>query len=433
MRFSSGFFMAGLLTLALLILFPHHPALAESDTDSARKRSESIQERIERLEQELEQLKKDHAAEIKALQDQLSTQQEMERKAGSPHQSAPVGSYGGIMNPDISAVADVQTVFTDDKDDNNRNRVLVKELELAFQGYLYPGIRADIIPAFEMEYDGDDVDTSIDLEEAYVTASQVPYLSEYVPLELQAGRKLMSFGRLNPVHPHHWFFADTPLAFENFFGEHNWLDDGIQGSITVANPWDLYIKPTLGVWNGKRLGHVHAHEAELEHEHIEPIDFDGHVFLSRHVLGMPFGREADGLVGYSLACDEGANTILHGSDFTLTYRWPSTYHRVRWQNEIYAADVRQDSYTRYGGYSLLVYTLDKYWETGGRYDRSQLLDPHMDDQEWAVTGFLTYYLTHSFYLRGQYRYWDKVQDRSEHSGYVQLVFGLGPHAHRLVD
>jgi hypothetical protein len=179
---------------------------------------------------------------------------------------------------------------------------------------------------------------------------------------------------------------------------------------------------------------VHAaEEEEAEHDHGEPVHFDGHVFLSRTVLGMPFGRDADGLLGYSLAWDEGANTLLHGGDLTLTYRWPTTYHRIRWQNEIYAADVRKADYTRYGGYSLLVFTLDKYWETGARYDRSQVLDPHVDGQEWAMTGFLTYYLTHSVYLRGQYRYRDTVDNQGEHSGYVQLVFGLGPHAHRLVD
>jgi hypothetical protein len=422
---------AGLLGLAVFISLASHAALAEGDEKPVQRPGESIEERLDRLQQEVDQLKKDHAAEIKDLKEKLSSQEEMNSRVETPHKSAPVGSYGGIMNPDISAVADVQTLFTDDKDNDNRNRVLVKEVELAFQGYLYPGIRADIIPSLEMEYEGDQVNVNTDLEEAYLTASQVPYLSEYVPLELQAGRKFMSFGRLNPVHPHHWPFADSPLAFQNFFGGHNWSDDGIQGSVTVSNPWDLYIKPTFGIWNGKELEADQPEDAG--HVHGEPVNFDGHVFLSRNVLGIPFSRDADSLLGYSIAWDEGTNTVLHGGDMTFTYRWPGTYYRIRWQNEIYAADVHQDHYTRYGGYSLLVFTPDKYWEMGTRYDCSQILNPDVDRHEWAMSGFLSYYLTHSLYLRGQYRYRDTVDNGGEHSGYIQLVFGLGPHAHRLAD
>ncbi len=67
------------------------------------------------------------------------------------------------------------------------------------------------IPALEMEYIGDEVNVEIDLEEAYLTMSPIPLVGEYVPLGLQLGRKFMNFGVLNPVHPHHWPFADRPL------------------------------------------------------------------------------------------------------------------------------------------------------------------------------------------------------------------------------
>jgi hypothetical protein len=235
--------------------------------EGEQRTEETVEERMDRLQDELEQLRKEHETEIQDLREELHSRKEQGRRQGAPHKASPVGSYGGGMNPDISAIANVQALFTDDKDNDNRNRVRVKEVEIAFQGYLYPGIRADVIPVIEMEYEGDEVDVEIDLEEAFVTASQIPYVSEYIPLELQVGRKFMNFGRLNPVHPHHWVFADSPLVFQSFFGEHNWFDDGIQGSLTVPNPCDLYLKTTFGIWNGKELGHAHANDEAEGHDH----------------------------------------------------------------------------------------------------------------------------------------------------------------------
>ena len=362
------------------------------------------------------------------------------------HKAVPVGSSGGMMNPDLSVVAVGEVMFTDNKEEANRNLVRVREVEVALQGYLYPGIRADVIPALEMEYEEDGASVEVDLEEAYVSVSEIPYVSERIPLEIQCGRKFMNFGRHNGIHPHHWAFADTPLVLRNFFGDHPWFDDGVQGSVTVSNPWDFYLKTTLGIWNGKALGHAHGDEdgdeGHEDHDHEAEEDgydeemsvvWDGRVFLSRSVLGISFGRSADTLVGYSLAWDEGRDTVLHGGDLTFNYRFPGTYRKIRWLSEFMAADIGLGDYTRYGGLSMLAITLTKFWEVGCRYDSSQVLDPHEDGDEWAASGFVTYHFTHAFYLKGQYRFRSTLDDREEHSGYLQLVFGLGPHSHRLQD
>ena len=53
--------------------------------------------------------------------------------------------------------------------------------------------------------------------------------------------------------------------------------------------------------------------------------------------------------------------------------------------------------------------------------------------EWGVTTFLSYFFSHSMYLRPAYRF-NKFPDGSdEHQALVQFVWGLGPHAHRLED
>ena len=399
---------------------------------------ETVQKRLDRLQQELNQLRREHEAEIRELEEKLERQEKGSAREGAPHRAQPVGSWG-IMNPSISAIADVQVLFTNNKENDNRNKIRVKEVEFAFQGYLYPGIRADVIPALEMEYIGDEVNVEIDLEEAYLTMSPIPLVGEYVPLGLQLGRKFMNFGILNPIHPHHWPFADTPLVLQSFFGAHNWFDDGIQGFLNIPNPWDLYLKTTFGYWNGKRLGHTHGHEEEADvhegegHDHSmgEPVEWDGRVYLSRTILGIPLGRTSDVRLGASVSWDEARSTTLVGGDLTFIRRFPGTYHRLRWQNEFVAADIDTGDYWRYGGYSLLAFSLGRYWETGARYDQSQILDPLLSDDQWASTGFITYFLTHSLYFRGQYRYRNTLEDEDEHNGYIQMVFGLGPHAHRL--
>ena len=422
-------------TRVLLIAFVFFLFLPPQGLDAAERaeESETIPASLDRLQQELDQLRKEHESEIRELEERLEKQETKRAREGSPHRAQPVGSWG-IMNPSISALADVQALFTNNKENDRRNKIRVKHVEVAFQGVLYPGIRADIIPALEMGYEGDDVKVEIDLEEAYATASPIPFVGEVVPLGLQLGRKFVNFGILNPTHPHQWAFADTPLVLERFLGPHNWYDDGFQGIMSLPNPWDLYMKTTFGIWNGKRLGHTHEENGE-DHVHVldGPVEWDGRVYLSRTVLGVPFGRTSDLLLGCSVSWDESGNTSLVGGDLTLTRRFPGTYRRLRWQNEFMATNTKREGidYARYGGYSLLVFSLGRYWETGARYDQSQILDPLINDDEWASTGFITYCLTHSLYFRGQYRYRNTTADEDEHNGYVQMVFGLGPHAHRL--
>jgi len=399
--------------------------------------TETLEEKMDRVERDFQALKHDYEK-VKEELRQIEMADKSAGQTGRPHQAAPVGSYGGIMNPDVSVVADVQALFSSNPHDPNRNKVRVKEVELAFQGTLYPGIRADIIPAFEMVYSEDgDVSLEVDLEEAYITFFQIPYVSEVVPLQLQGGRKLLNFGVLNPIHPHHWPFADTPLMLVNLFGEHPWYDDGFQGSITVPNPLDVFLKTTFGFWNGRNLAHHHGDD-EHDHEHAaavvpEPVDWRGHVFLSRTVLGFPLGERLNARLGYSIAWDEGFYTVLNEADLTLTLRFPGTFHRIRWQNAFFSADRSEGDTTRFGGYSLLVSDLSKNWQAGARYDRAQVLNPDVTGDEWAGTGFLTYYFTHNLYLRGQYRYRKTLDREDEHNGYVQMVFGLGPHSHRLEE
>jgi hypothetical protein len=351
------------------------------------------------------------------------------------HRAVPVGSSGGLMNPDISAIVDMWTVFSDDKNDPERNRLFIKEAELAFQAYLYPGVSGDFILAIH-EHDGEWV---VHPEEAFVSFLDLPG-----GLQLVAGRKLIDFGRLNPVHPHHWKFARTPLVMSDFFGEHPFFDDGARLDWLLPIPWDLYSKVSLGTWSGMTLdsGHLHTGEEE-EHPGQHTLQWNGKIFNGRAVLDLPFGELSNVLLGYSLVWDEGGHTYLHGGDLTLTYRHPMSYRRIRWQSELYLAKTKDDHISDpFGIYSMLALNINQYWEVGGRYDMSDYFtheeDADLDElpvneREWGATGFISYYFTHSFYLRAEFTRLVDRYDRTINSGIIQLVWGLGPHAHRLDD
>lgn len=421
--------------------------------DGLERMKASYESRIEALEEkvgEQELLRgeiDEKEDEIRALKDKVMALEEnqdsgglsrrverLERAEAPRHKAAPVGAYGGLMNPDISFIANMKGFLSSDDDNPLNQRFLVEEAELGFQGYLWPGIRGDAFVALEQHVDGDGyVATETHLEEAYVSFLDLP-----AGLQLQAGRKLQNFGRLNALHPHHWAFPDTPLPLLRLFGDHPWLDDGVQISTLIPNPWDAYVKVQAGVWSGWQLGH--AHGDEHEGEVVEATEFEqltrwrGNVYTARASLGFPLGENTNLMPGYSFAGDDGGDTFLHGLDLTLIHRWPQSYRRLRWQNEIFYRDWKAGHDRRdaddWGGYSLLQLTLDKYWETGVRFD---WWDADHLGSEWGVTTFLSYFFSHSMYLRPAYRFNSLPDGSDEHVALVQFVWGLGPHAHRLED
>jgi hypothetical protein len=125
--------------------------------------------------------------------------------------------------------------------------------------------------------------------------------------------------------------------------------------------------------------------------------------------------------------------MLHGGDLTFACPLPWGLRLLEWQNEFFAAHIKEGDYTRYGGYSLAALEITRHWAVGARYDDTQFLDPSDSDRAWAASGFLTFHVNRRLYLRGQYRFREQRREAEEHKGYLQLVFGLGSmsgeHAH----
>ena len=352
-----------------------------------------------------------------------------------PYKATPIGSTASAANPEISLIVDIQALFTDNEDIENNKDVNINEVELAFQGYLYPNIHGDFIAAMH-EHDGE---WKVHPEEAYISFYEMPF-----GLQAQVGRKLIDFGKLNSIHPHHWAFVSTPLVLQNFFGDHPWYDDGVQVSALIPNPANVYIKVYGEVWNGRELGHSHSGDAEetehehegeetLEehaHEHHHAVEWSGHVFTGGVRAGITTTENSNILLGYSIARDEDDTATLHAIDGTFIYRFPMSYRKFKVSGEYFLGDIEKHGTEPSGYYATAQMTLTKYWECGVRYDNSEFINDDENSIE-AYSAFLTRYFSHSLYLRGEYQHLDAEPEEDKFT--FQLVWGLGPHSHRLED
>lgn len=332
-----------------------------------------------------------------------------------------------LIDPEFSVVGNFLTEFSDNKENANRGRFRVREAEAAFQAFLLPNLRVNIVGAMEQEYEDNHSNTNFHLEELYASIYDLPY-----GMEGQIGRRLVGFGIINSLHFHERPFADTPLVLANMLGEHSWYDDGVSVSIPVGQLWGIQFKNSFGYFQGRNFGleheHAHGHDDEEEEGH-GPIRWGGNVYMNR--ISSEIELDADSHVdfGYSVAWDEGRNTNLHGMDLTYHKRGFGPFQELVWQNEFLFADIDNSDSTPLGFYSMLNLELDKKWDVGGRYDWSEA-PGEGNSFEWAISPFVTYHFDTSRYARLQYRYRELIEGHEpENTLFLQFVWELGSHSH----
>ncbi|MCP4269576.1 MAG: hypothetical protein GY777_29060, partial [Candidatus Brocadiaceae bacterium] len=270
------------------------------------------------------------------------------------------GTKGSFMNPDVSIVGDAFYHFSDDKfgvGEFTDEDMFFREVELALQGYIYPGIRAEFFPVLEVE------EGKAEIEEAFANFLTLPFNSN-----LLVGRHRIRFGLVNPEHQHHRDYADVPLAVQNFLGAHGYIDEGINFTVMVPKI-PLPVELGFGIFDGdKSLGEHHDedHEEEGEEEgsklleifESEPVEFSDHVFLAKINTNLLIQPNFDVSLGYHVLWDGNGsgNTAIHNGQFSMRYRIPNSWSKILWQNELYVADVDDRDITSKGFYSLLKYS-----------------------------------------------------------------------------
>jgi hypothetical protein len=123
----------------------------------------------------------------------------------------------GVINPDISVIGQPFMAITNDpaSTDRERPRLDVGETEFVFDAYLNPYARGSFTCALSSE--------GFELEEGYFDLLRGLPLG----LGLRGGQWRVGFGRLNPVHPHAYPFAERFNVLAAYLpGEEAFIETG---------------------------------------------------------------------------------------------------------------------------------------------------------------------------------------------------------------
>ncbi|QOY54728.1 hypothetical protein HUE87_00310 [Candidatus Sulfurimonas marisnigri] len=229
----------------------------------------------------------------------------------------------------------------------------------------------------------------VDIEEAYFTSTALGN-----GLRARGGKLLSNFGYQNAQHHHYWDFGDMPLVFESFLGTHGINELGAQLQWTAPTPF--YLMAGLEVLQGeneKMFGNESYKDADGEaiiQGASAPSLYVGYLKTSfdfdyTTVFAGVSYAQGDSLLNHS--DDDVPNVFsgesrLYGADLVVLHSFDS-YSSIKWQSEWLSRemdgvqyDVNSTSITgtlniekrQSGLYSQLVYTHDRNWKFGIRYD-----------------------------------------------------------------
>jgi len=365
--------------------------------------------------------------------------QEPSFTTGSMESAAPPqGMRGRPINlPDISLIGVLDGHLSDERSDTTKDRLEFREVETAFQGFIYPEMRADVFLALhkhEAKY------------EAEICEGKVSFLRLAEGLGAEVGKIHVNFGKLNKIHEHHRPMVDDPPVLTNFLGEHGLVGQG--GTASYLLPLSFYVQGEAGFW--RAAGHDHEATGKTT-----VVDTNGNtvevpiytesgefsladeVFTGRLKTSFAPTGKSEFELGTSIASGRGAHYAEHQDEakvygVDLTFKsWPSSYERWTFQNEYMhlARKVPAGRLQRDGLYSFLDYRWNKYWDTGARFDYAEGAFP-TQGIERAFSALAGYHFTETTRAMAQYKH-RRVDGRSINEGWLQLAFGIGPHSHEL--
>ncbi len=377
-------------------------------------------------------------------------------KAGSAYMNI---SFDALMDAGWSTQSDPSAQLQLGDHDPVKRGFSLRNAEIALDGAVDPYFKGFANIVLKLDKDNE---TDIELEEAFLQSTSLPY-----NLQVKAGQFFAPFGRQNPQHPHQWQFVDQPIILSRAFGP-----DGlrsISGQISWLTPLPFYTEVTLDILDGQG-GTAFSFRNAGEPDALGVDRFAGRATSGRNLRGFQdlvyvprIASSVDlsetqtlvgGLSGAFGSNDTGTDsrTEVYGAD--LYWKWKSAsahegFPFVSWQAEgLYrrfgaGADptatpvLPAENLRDYGFYSQVMYGFKPHWVGGLRGEfatgNSGLFDPNdpFRGERYRVSPVLTWYPSEFSKIRLQYNYDHGQYFGTAHSIWMQIEFLLGAHgAHK---
>ncbi len=365
-------------------------------------------------------------------------------------------SFDGLFALAYSSAPDLYNIEVGDHDPQQRG-FNARNIELALDGAVDPYFEGFANIVFKLDNDNE---TEVEVEEAFMQTTSLPF-----NLQLKGGQFFAAFGRLNPVHPHAWDFADAPLVSGLFLGPDGLRGVGAQISWTLPLPW--YSQLIFAGQNGRGgtgFSFRNPGDDGIFFDRVttdrEARGLQDFVWIPRWENSVDLSPTQVVLAGVSGAFgsnETGANsrTQIYGGD--LFYKWKSSHAEggfpfVKWQTEAMyrrfeaGRGVDQsfpvaETFHDWGMYSQVLWGFKKGWVAGIRGDYLHITDSEFTDDDERqtrsrISANLTWYPTEFSKLRLQYNH-DFLEEnfflseREVDSIFLQFEFILGAHgAHK---
>src|SRR6266581_1292474 len=365
-------------------------------------------------------------------------------------------SFDGLFALAGSTARDLDHIEVGDHDPQQRG-FNARNIELALDGAVDPYFEGFANIVFKLDNDNE---TEVEEEEAFMQTTNLPF-----NLQLKAGQFFAAFGRINPVHPHAWDFADDPLVHGRLLGPDGLRGVGAQMSWTLPLSW--YSQLIFAAQNGRGgtgFSFRNPGDDGIFFDRVttdrEARGLQDFVWIPRWENSVDLSPTQVVLAGVSGAFgsnETGANsrTQIYGGD--LFYKWKSSHAEggfpfVKWQTEAMYRRFEAgrganesfrvaETFHDWGMYSQVLWGFKKGWVAGIRGDYLHMTDSEftddMDRQSRSrISANLTWYPTEFSKIRLQYNH-DFLEEnfflagRDVDSVFLQFEFILGAHgAHK---
>ena len=412
--------------------------------DSLEKQHEQDQQRIRQLERQVNEMRAKPTVSAKAEPEEVVPPVPYEQLRPLPESAF---GQGNLFNPQITAFLDMGGNLSTNNDNEAFNRFNLREAEIDIRSAITPSADGVLVIAIHEHIDehGHDhgeeeeaeheveIQHELDLEEGYINFHTLPF-----DLALKGGKFRSVFGRNNLLHTHDLPQITRPLAVRAFLGEEGLSTVGGSLSWIVPNPWDMYLELTGEVINAEG-GHdspiLGGPEADNPAIALHAKLFQDITDTSSFEIG--------GSYLYSRTDeDNDFDANVFGLDVTWLWRDPEApdFRSLLLQGEFFWADndlnheelgaFRNDSF---GFYAFGQYQFSQNWYGGLRFDYTQFPNSETrgpDDKDWALSPYITWYLTEFLRLRLEYQHrefemandWD-----SEENLFFGVTFSIGSH------